>query len=477
MIQADTVSALQALAVPTSDYACVLRGRDDTEDGLGGLFTWYPNLIQGENGGTVIKPSAVGAGAAGRWVRQYSGAANLLWFGADKTGVADSSAAFYAAFVATHTGQEILVPYGTYLLQPDHPTFKFWSRRWTGETAHADSATQTIIKPTGPGSKLAWLASLGHIRGIQFDADNQCEYALYCGAAHGSTLQDCFFRGATESGLMVHQSTMSGRNLNADSCRRGITLRGANGSAFWFIAATNCTGTGLLIEGNYSGNTTQSGSVKVDGGVVDLCSTVHTDEALVELDGVEQAWVTGLYIEGDGTGVRLKNKAHNCTLRDLRFVLGGGYAALDLAEARGCLFEACCSPLGSDEIAVATHPNGTGSYDNRFVACRALSATNTRGMNVTVTNTADDSTWSSRLSPNDEWQSASAPTVGWWRVGDRVGNHQCEADGYPGTWLSDVSAKLASGVSRAKRISRSPSDSDLVVRFADLWDALDSVGI
>ena len=65
--------------------------------GGGGTFYWDATSTATDNGGTVVKATAV---ATGRWLRVYSGAIDIKWFGADATGVVSCTARAVTAQIA-----------------------------------------------------------------------------------------------------------------------------------------------------------------------------------------------------------------------------------------------------------------------------------------------------------------------------------------------------------------------------------------
>jgi hypothetical protein len=66
-------------------------------DGGGGVFYWDSSAATGDDGGTVIVPKN---GAGGRWVRVYSGALNVRWFGAKGDGATFDDEAIARAIAA-----------------------------------------------------------------------------------------------------------------------------------------------------------------------------------------------------------------------------------------------------------------------------------------------------------------------------------------------------------------------------------------
>lgn len=74
------------------------RGYATSTDGGGGDWYWDAASTATHNGGTVVKPSSIGVGVSGRWLRLRTGqAANPIWFGAVGDGVADDTVPVNAA--------------------------------------------------------------------------------------------------------------------------------------------------------------------------------------------------------------------------------------------------------------------------------------------------------------------------------------------------------------------------------------------
>jgi hypothetical protein len=102
--QVKTIADLVALRIPTINnrLSALVTGRVTENDGGGGVFFYEAASVVSTNLGTVFKPAA----SAGRWVRQYSGDVNAVWFGAIGNGVADDTAALQAAitFASVYLG-------------------------------------------------------------------------------------------------------------------------------------------------------------------------------------------------------------------------------------------------------------------------------------------------------------------------------------------------------------------------------------
>lgn len=117
-IQVSSISALEAFPVPTTDGLTMqVLGYSSEGDGGGGTFFWNASSTATSDGATVVLPT--GYTGTGRWIRQFQGSVNILWWGADKTGATDSSTAIQNAHnyaVANGYLSVYFPPNSTYLI-------------------------------------------------------------------------------------------------------------------------------------------------------------------------------------------------------------------------------------------------------------------------------------------------------------------------------------------------------------------------
>lgn len=109
-----TVSTIAALrsVTPVAGIANNVEGYYTVGDGGGGEFYAATGAAVGtyvDNGGTVIVPT--GGDGSSAWLRVTNGSVEVTYFGADKTGLSDSTAAIQAAIAASPV---ILFPPGVY---------------------------------------------------------------------------------------------------------------------------------------------------------------------------------------------------------------------------------------------------------------------------------------------------------------------------------------------------------------------------
>jgi hypothetical protein len=170
-ITADTVADLASAEHKTGSIQ--LLGFHTKGDGGGGVFYWDATKDKSEhNGGTVIDPDKAGlvtnwattqalyftpeVTGQGCWVREYSGAVNVDWFGAIGDGVSDDTLAIQKALDGNQYGT-VNISAGEYLITdtlyvPKGTNFIGLgsSDAWSGRVAGV------LIKTSGAGTARIW---------------------------------------------------------------------------------------------------------------------------------------------------------------------------------------------------------------------------------------------------------------------------------------------------------------------------------
>lgn len=94
-LSVESISALKAIAfTPTEGQNITALGYYTKGDGGGGQFYWDATSTESDNGGTIIKATAI---TTGRWKRIYNDIIYVDWFGAKGDGTTDDYAAINAA--------------------------------------------------------------------------------------------------------------------------------------------------------------------------------------------------------------------------------------------------------------------------------------------------------------------------------------------------------------------------------------------
>lgn len=113
-LDVQTIDDLKAIDVTTltDKQQALVAGYYAPGDGGGGQFYYDAGASDADNAGTIIAPTA----GSGRWKRIYSGAVNVMWFGAKGDGTTDDTAAVQAALTAATVGSTVTLPTGTYAI-------------------------------------------------------------------------------------------------------------------------------------------------------------------------------------------------------------------------------------------------------------------------------------------------------------------------------------------------------------------------
>ncbi len=108
----ESVSALRGLGTieAHAPRLVYVAGYYSPGDGGAGLFTYSPESMADDNGGTIIRPAL----GSGRWLRIYDGSINVKWFGAKGDGQTDDTAAVSAAILAAENHAEITLNFSIY---------------------------------------------------------------------------------------------------------------------------------------------------------------------------------------------------------------------------------------------------------------------------------------------------------------------------------------------------------------------------
>ncbi len=146
-----TPSNLRDTAGSATTGVAVVGGYNVVGDGGGGVFHWDPGSHTGDNGGTIIVPTA---SSTGRWRRIYSGALNAKWFGAG-LGAADDQAVLQSVInvAGSQGGGVVYLPAGNY------PVSNILIINALGVSVIGDGKNATFIKKTGIDSTIFYLAA------------------------------------------------------------------------------------------------------------------------------------------------------------------------------------------------------------------------------------------------------------------------------------------------------------------------------
>lgn len=143
----DTMAAMQGISSATDGDLAQLYGYYARGDGGGGNFYWNSSSTASDNGGTIIKATAI---ATGRWIRLYSGAFNARWFGVTGDGTTDDRVAIALMVAALPSSGGILFfPKGIYYTNSTSPVLTVTDI--SSVTVQGEGQTATSFRQGGTG--------------------------------------------------------------------------------------------------------------------------------------------------------------------------------------------------------------------------------------------------------------------------------------------------------------------------------------
>jgi hypothetical protein len=275
--QVKTIADLVALGIPTINnrLSALVTGRVTENDGGGGVFFYDGASAVTTNLGTVFKPAA----SSGRWIREFSGAVNVKWFGAIGDNATDATTAIQAALNYTSQTNAVYVPPGVYVISESltFPGFNAGSISTVElfgdgslssiliNRATADKPTLLINKSNATVHDLGFLGDGGYPNnGIKVASGGQLSTIRNCWIdAYG----DGIWVEATHS-LTIKDNYGAGNNLGAVRTQwAGSSWSWASTNAFIKIAIPNAGFMNhLVVTGNknesypYQLYTAQAGS-------------------------------------------------------------------------------------------------------------------------------------------------------------------------------------------------------------------------
>jgi hypothetical protein len=281
-----------------------VRGSVAVADGGQGQFYWNTTATGADNGTTIIRPTGSIGGTPGAWIRisdVFGDFLNVLDFGADPSGAADSSAAFQAAANAAGTFiSTIIVPAGTYLIN----TAPTWTKSliwWVDPNASFTGAGAADFPRAATNS--AEMA-VGPFIQSRSTANNTVSQGI--GAAVIEYLQPA---GAVNNGVGLY--------VGADTSAPNGYLWACN-----FLVTANA-GSTKIIQGietdcnNFSGGSaTVVGNSIIISGSSDGTKGLQVQSAAANL-GVNTAWQSGIEISGSRFGHVILANAFGSNLKTL----------------------------------------------------------------------------------------------------------------------------------------------------------------
>jgi hypothetical protein len=339
----DTIADLLNVSPSTSTVVNVLNYHSGVEGG-GGVFYWDANRDGGEhNGGTIIASTAqfppdwlVGnqqlwfapMTGTGCWVRQYSGAVDVKWFGAKGDGVADDTAAIQAALTYVQTNNLCLyIPSGTYVFTS---TLNFDSAGWA---IKGEETASTVLKFNGDGVAISDLGYNTSFEKFTLDAGTGAHTIGWNSDRTDTTgnqsirVQEVTINGfSNDWGLYITNGwKMTFDRVRVSGCSNGIYMGEASGpvndvtlnSCDLARIANTCLRLGRgasnrVYGGNYSGDSVTANSVGIlctdsnDACVIDG-PYIENKDVGIQIEGSRNLNINGVFVNGTGpsTGVKV----------------------------------------------------------------------------------------------------------------------------------------------------------------------------
>jgi hypothetical protein len=217
----------QVMTLVHEDASSTAANRIDTQSGL-------PVILAPRKGSATFTYDAVSS----RWVLQNSGyrfdrVVDVRDFGADPTGVTDSTSAIQSAINFAILTHSTVYAVGTYLLSaanasthaltvplnvPGTWSFRMEGEGWGDGSVAAGGNRTTFVAATTMKSLLNIVATDCCVRGIKLDGANKATYGLYCQGVSVSHF-NVFARGCLVDGIhMAVNYDGSGGSSNGSHC-------------------------------------------------------------------------------------------------------------------------------------------------------------------------------------------------------------------------------------------------------------------
>ena len=289
----NSIAALRLRSGTSIANAAKTLGYYSAGGGGGNSFYWDSTSTATDNGGTVIKPTAVSG--AGRWLATDASYINVKQFGAVGDGVADDTTAISSAIDEFNT---VYFPNGTYL-------FSGITINKHNVTLYGTGESRSVLLMTNAAAAAVTIASTATTSGtnihnlkIEGNASNLGGISLGTTtfAATRIRIQDVFITGfqnaANGYGIRLNSNQNTDiENLWIQECHFGIYR--ANGG---YSTSTRFSG-----KGSYFGRNCLHG-IYVDG----QCDDLYIQDGLVEgCLGVGIAVTANAVTAGVGRGTRL----------------------------------------------------------------------------------------------------------------------------------------------------------------------------
>jgi len=367
MTEVVNLAALKAITGSSNGELYYVKGHTNLGDGGQGIFMWRTDSIfttgiyQNDNNGTILKTTSTAGWTIGRWVRQYEGHINVLYFGAfGKT--LDYSTAFqnavdFASINALNDpelkGSVVYIPNGNYRIN----TILLKS----GISILGESIDKTLIQTTANHTvDYMFKMDIGpiflNISNLSIFGRNETEAGCFLfegkpstdEAQHGGLWNSAFknikimgFKGhgiylkGGVSGKLPNQfNTFENVRVNkAADFTNSLKMTGQNGQ-HTFLNCTfdgyNTGGSNIFPKGH---NVNISHDVDASTGILSFinCSFQEGDYGIY-FNYAENITIDGCWFENLGVAITVNGSEYNScrdiTIQNSRFANAAGYGSL-----------------------------------------------------------------------------------------------------------------------------------------------------
>lgn len=359
----DTYSDMEASTSQYEGDSVIVSGGSSIGDGREGNFRWDSSDLSTEvtadtQQGIYVAPASDPTGASGAWVRVYSGAVNVEWFGATDSG--DAGIGFNAAMAP---GGSVLIPGSN------------TAKTYTLTTALATSADLDIT--IGDNVTIVLPSQWVHRGSISIKCGSNTKFLKATGARGFFFYPEEILVGQADASSTDTNIVVSGAGWTTDEhAGKWLLIGTSQGQQRRIISNTSDT---LVLEyalGEISGVTVAGGE--------DV--TLNTPNEYIFLDGVH---IRGDNSGGGGIVTRYtKNiKFNNCRADSMVAASGNGMTLsyIDRGTITNCYVEDCfigCLVYNSDEIVISNCiGENNNDYSYQLKDCRNSTIADTISLN------------------------------------------------------------------------------------------------
>lgn len=341
------IAALRGVAAGMGTV--IINGHTTDGDGGGGDFYWDSTSTETDNGGTIIKATAI---TTGRWKRLYSGAVNIKWFGAKGDNSTDDSAAIQASLDAS---KQAYIPSGIFISDPivpddDHYIF--------GDGADSvlklkDNTDSSFILGTSKtkihlnnfkidgnkanntsGSAILWeTVTYSIIQNLWID--NSIGNSVSFNHCDKNIISNNLITNDTNQGIQLGTNAITGGDPSEDNLVIGNMIVDCGGDGIYIdysSARNKVIGNTIINSGRYAIIIDQSEDTLIQGNIIKGCAshsiiitndTVNgtSERNVINGNKIFSSGNTGIHVDGSAGTVRANIVTNNTILNSSLYAI------------------------------------------------------------------------------------------------------------------------------------------------------------